>query len=456
MLDDSGRPFLAKWRRPAHLAASVCLAVTITATLAWAAFHTRLESSVPAADEVLTVAPERFELRFSGPVNEALSSLVLLLPSEDSVRVALQTPGDDRILVGDIPDLVDGEYLVRWRTVSADGHAVSGEFRFTFKGSRAAGDSGEARSATVDRLPAARAASRPDGEKAADDPTAAASGEETPPPGSVVIAGLGLACLLGFAGLLWFCGSSPLLQEPRIRLAILSLGWGALVLLTGELIRWLMGIIPPEAGFAGFGAALGSRTGAVGIARIGLVAIALGVLRGHGRAAAALAVTAAVIGAASGHSAAIAPWITMPAKAVHLGAVSIWLGGLLLLILAPDGPTDGSEAWHFGSVARAVSAAALLSVVLVAASGMVQSARFVGDFAAYTGTTYGRGVLVKWTGLAVLVGFGAFHRFRVMPKLERDGDGSRLRRTVRLETIVMLAVVMLAAWLARVSPPGGR
>ena len=58
-------------------------------------------------------------------------------------------------------------------------------------------------------------------------------------------------------------------------------------------------------------------------------------------------------------------------------------------------------------------------------------------------------------GLIVLVGFGALHRTRVIPAFERDGDTAGLRRTVRLETIVMLAVVMLAAWLARVSPPAG-
>ena len=80
----------------------------------------------------------------------------------------------------------------------------------------------------------------------------------------------------------------------------------------------------------------------------------------------------------------------------------------------------------------------------------------MGDLAAFTGTGYGRGVLLKSTGLAVLVGFGAWHRFRIMPDLEREAARHGLRRTVRLETIVMLAVVVVAAWLARVSPPVGQ
>ena len=68
------------------------------------------------------------------------------------------------------------------------------------------------------------------------------------------------------------------------------------------------------------------------------------------------------------------------------------------------------------------------------------------------GTEYGRGILIKSAGFLVLIGFGAFHRTRVLPHLADDG-GRTLRRTVRLEMIVMLLVVLAAAWLARLPPP---
>jgi copper transport protein len=448
------RPSRLTRRRTAGLATSVgvsAAAVAIAATLAWAAVHTRLESSVPAADEVLASVPDRFELTFSGPVNEALSTLVLVTPSGDSVRVRLRGSGaDGRILVGDVPGLEDGEYLVRWRTVSADGHPVSGKFGFSFAGTPGADPGDEER---VETAPTAS----PSQEGAPEVPAGQLPASDLPQalPGAVVVllAGLGMVCLLGFAGLLWYCGSLPLLFEPRISRAVRVLGWSALLLLAADLIRWMVGVVPSGTGFAGVSAALGSGTGVAGLVRITLVAIALAALVRHGRAAAALAIAAVVVGAASGHAAAISPWITMPAKAVHLGAASIWFGGLLLLVLAPDGSTDGTGSWRFGSVARAVSSAALLSVILVVASGMVQSTQLVGEFGAYTGSVYGRGVLAKWGGLLVLVGFGAYHRFRLLPHLEEDGTGRTLRRTVRLETAVMLAVVMLAAWLARVSPP---
>ena len=420
--------------RRGGVAVALFAGVAVGATLAWAAVHIRLESSVPAGGEVLTSAPELFELRFSGPVNQALSSLMLVTPAGDSVQVDLGIPGDDdRILVGDVPGLANGEYLVLWRTVSADGHPVSGEFGFTFVGAARDAEVAavEVESVGVEVPPS----------------------ETGPAAGVVLLAGLAMVCLLGFAGLLWYCGSLPLLHEPRIERAALVLGWAALLLLAGNLMGWVMGVVPPGAGLAGIAAAIGSNTGVVGLGRIALIALALLLLRRRGRAAAALALTAVLIGAASGHAVAISPWITMPANAIHLGSVSIWLGGLLLLVLAPNGPTDDSYAWKFIDIARAVSETALLAVILILASGMVQSARFLGDLAALTGTSYGRGVLLKSTGLAVLVGFGAWHRFRVMPDLEREGARHGLRQTVRLETIVMLAVVMVAAWLARASPP---
>jgi len=435
-----------------RVSAALLACFTVGATLAWAAVHIRLESSVPAAGAVVSTVPERFELRFSGSVNEALSSLVLVGPTGDSVRVTLGALLDDeRIVVGDVPELTAGKYLVLWKIVSADGHPVAGEFEFTLAAGSAPIGSGETRPPAVLAESVTAAAVESEGNEAV---TVGIAGER-PPAGTVLLAGLGLVCLLGFGGLLWYCGSLPLLREPRIGGVALALGWAALVLLSASFIGWTIRVVPPGAGLAGVTAAATSSTGIAALVRLALVATALVALPRHGRAAAALALAAVLVGAMSGHSVAIAPWITMPAKAIHLGSVSVWFGGLLLLALAPDGPTDGSGDWQLRSVVHAVSASALLSVLLVAASGVVQSATFVGDVSAYTGTIYGRGVLMKWAGLLALMGFGAYHRFRAIPVLEGDGSGQGLRRTVRLETAVMLAVIMVAAWLARVSPPAG-
>ena len=438
--------------RTARVTSLLFASAAIGATLAWASVHIRLESSAPAAGSVLTTAPERIELRFSARVEVALSSVVLVSPTGDSVPLSVAAEGaDDRILVGSVDDLVDGEYVVRWKTVSADGHPVSGEFGFTLSGIPAGTTEAAGTGVPTD---AAEVVERADADQARAEfrePEAAVA--LTPSAAAVLPAGLGLLFLLGFAGLLWHSGSLPLLAEPRVGRAVSALGWGALLLLAADLVRWIWTVVPAGTGFAGLTAALSTGTGLVGVSTIALVGLALALLYRNGRAAAGLALASVLVGAAAGHTATVSPLILMPANALHLGAVSIWLGGLLLLVLAPEGPTDGSDAWRFGAVARSVSAAALLSVVLIAASGIIQAAWLVGDLSAFTGTAYGRGVLAKWAGLAVLIGFGALHRFRIMPALERDGDARALRRTVRLETIVMLTVVMVAAWLARVTPP---
>jgi len=383
------------------MAAVIFTCLALGATLAWAAVHIRLESSVPAANEVLSVAPDRFELQFSGPVNEGLSALVLVTPSGDSVNVALRTSGDDRILVGDVPELADGQHRVLWSTVSADGHPVSGEFEFTFADASAADRSRQA-----------------------------APGEEIavgfPPVGTTLLAGLGLACLLAFAGLLWYAGASRLMAEPSVRVSLAILGWSALVLLLADLCLWILQVRIPGSGLSSLWPALKSRAGVVAEVRLIFLLGALWTVPSRGRAAAVLALAALLVGAAAGHAAVTSSWIAVPANAVHLGAAAIWLGGLLLLVVVPDAPSDGSDAWRFEAVAGAVSAAALLAVLLVAGSGILQSALFVGDLAAYIGTRYGRLVFLKWVGFAILLGLGAYHRFRIMPTLVIDGPGGEL------------------------------
>jgi copper transport protein len=457
---------IVRWLRAAvpgaaALAALVAASMTTAAAPGAALWHIRLLSSVPAADAVIEKAPERFELRFSGPVNDALSAISVVYPSDDSAQLAVTIHAqDESILVAATPRLESGEHLVRWRTVSSDGHPVDGQFRFVAAGDAVYdGDEADGQRDAVAAAPDEAPDATPDAQSGGDAVRQADDGDPPPPLGMALLAGLGLACLIGFAGLLWYAGASPLLLEPPVRRSTTWLGWGAFLLLGMGLDLWLFSVRPPGTGMAGVLAALGSRTGLVGAARVLLILAALVALPRRGRLAAVLSLAALLAGAAAGHPAAISPLTALPANAIHLGAVAIWLGGLLLLVLAPDAPSDGSDAWRFEAVAGAVSAAALLAVILIFGSGVLQSFLFVGDLSAYTGTAYGRIIIVKWAGLATLIGFGAYHRFRIMPALSADAEepagAGALRRTVRIETTVMLLVIMVAAYLAMASPPAG-
>lgn len=445
----------------ATLASLLAALAVVGAARAPGYVHTRLESTVPADGDTLAHLPDRFELRFTGAVNSALSDLLVVTPRGDSLRVSLESGENDRILVGHPPALPPGRYRLLWKTVSSDGHPVSGEFVFVLSGppdedTRAASDTiGTDRGATgtvggeEDRTGAERPMQT--GAEGAEGESAMA-GAGGAPAGVVVLGGLGIFFLLGFAGLLWHGRSTALLAEPRVGSTVRAFGWAALFLGVGDLALWIVRVVPTGAGLSTYGAALGTTTGLFGGLRLVLVCLALAQIARRPRVSAGIALASVLVGAAAGHPAAFSPWLTVPANALHLAAATIWLGGLLLLVSLPESPSDGSTGWNLGGTVRSVSGSALLAVILIFVSGVVQSARFLGGVGDLAGTEYGRGILVKSAGLLVLIGFGAFHRTRVLPHLADDG-GRTLRRTVRLEMVVMLLVVLAAAWLARVSPP---
>ncbi len=451
MSRDSGRR-RSRAREPGSRAwPTVALLLSLVAVLGSTWLHVRLESSIPAAGDVLSAPPELFVLEFSGGVDESLSSATLAYPSDDSVPLTLRSaPGDAATLHADVPRLETGAHVLRWRTVSLDGHPVGGEIPFSVAAEATpsiGADSG------TEVHPVAEAA-----------PSSSNGGETAYAPGasvgtlSALLGGLGMACLLAFAGLLWHAGATSLFDEPSIRKPTTALGWTAFGLFAIGIGWWLRQVGVPGDGLAGLWKGLASRTGAVAGLRIVLLVGALAAAQRWRRGAAVLAVGALLVGSLAGHAAVFDPWVTIPANAVHLGAAAMWMGGLMLIVLLPAswaGGPDGSPDPRLLTVATSVSSSALLAVMLVLASGVIQSLLFVGDFAAYIGTPYGRLVLLKWLGLAILIGFGAWHRFRVLPDLVTGGAGEdvNLKRSVKLETAVMLLVIMAAAWLARTSPP---
>ncbi|HYP59585.1 MAG TPA: copper resistance protein CopC, partial [Thermomicrobiales bacterium] len=100
-----------------------------------AAAHATLGSSDPPANEILSRSPGRVDLRFTEPVEEIYTKIILVdqngaeIPGTSTVV----DPGDATIARMVIPDdLPRGTYSVVWRTLSAaDGHRFSGYFAFT-------------------------------------------------------------------------------------------------------------------------------------------------------------------------------------------------------------------------------------------------------------------------------------------------------------------------------------
>lgn len=184
--------------------------------------------------------------------------------------------------------------------------------------------------------------------------------------------------------------------------------------------------------------------GAVGIAAVTSVVALLVAGPRTAAAAALLAAVVLVLQAQSGHSSGAGNHeLAMSSMFLHLAGVSLWVGGLITLMvvarrLGPDLP----------DVVRRYSVLAAWCFAAVAVSGVVNAVlRLGGDLA----STYGALVAGKVLLLGALGAAGRAHRRAALARLaERPGIFWRL---AGVEVAVMGAAAGLAAALAATAPP---
>lgn len=94
--------------------------------------HAGLVKAEPARRAVLRKAPRQVRLWFNEKLEPAYASIVLhrgtQLVATDQARV---DPQDQKLLVLDLPPLEPGEYTVKYRVLSVDGHSVDYGYTFT-------------------------------------------------------------------------------------------------------------------------------------------------------------------------------------------------------------------------------------------------------------------------------------------------------------------------------------
>jgi putative copper export protein len=132
---------------------------------------------------------------------------------------------------------------------------------------------------------------------------------------------------------------------------------------------------------------------------------------------------------------------------IHIIAAGTWVGGLIATVAyvrraAPDS----------ARVLRRFSAVALLCVVLIAETGILNAALRLDGPAALLTSQYGSIILAKVAVLTVLIGFGLRHRNAMSRTV--SADGSTLGRFVRWEIGWMGVVLGLSIALSRTAPPG--
>ncbi|HEY8977384.1 MAG TPA: CopD family protein [Burkholderiaceae bacterium] len=170
----------------------------------------------------------------------------------------------------------------------------------------------------------------------------------------------------------------------------------------------------------------------------------------------ALGVVLAVVATAQacmGHAAADGIGWLVPTMAVHRLATGLWAGSVFAAALVVlNGSPDGMDVVRHARRLSTLATAALVGVVLTgAASAWHALGGSLAPLAPSTASPWSFALEVKLALVAAAIALGGFNRFVVMPSL--PGAWPRFARVLRVEAVLLLAVLAVAAWLAGGEPP---
>lgn len=115
----------------------VLAVVTLLLGAAPATAHTALKSSDPKKDAEIA-PPTQITLTYTEVVR--LPRVILTGPDGARHESGTATASGNTVTQPVNGTLADGTYTVGWRVVSADGHPVTGSYKFTVKGSSSTGE----------------------------------------------------------------------------------------------------------------------------------------------------------------------------------------------------------------------------------------------------------------------------------------------------------------------------
>ena len=441
--------------------------------------HASVLATSPADNTSVSQAPATATVTFTERVTIGVGGLTVR--NTAGLRVDSGSSKVDSIgttvSVGLQTALPDGTYVATYRVLSADGHPVSGSFLFGI------------------------------GAGPIDAGAASGSGTEGNTIWEVLSAFarfLMYASALLAAGLAFFLAFIHDRDEDRWRL----IGWTRITTITA--LFGAAGIVIGQAALLSgrgltaitdggvVGDVLNSRLGwSLAALTMGLVAVHLSTDISNPIASQSLALYGGLATAASfaiwGHSTELAPiWLSTAADIVHAAAAAVWFGGIVGLVMVLRRRTDQPVASTAQIVGR-FSTTAAISVGFLAAAGITLSWNATGgSWDALISTTYGRLLLVKVAITGGILALAGYNRSWLVPTLvhgnatiaeEEPGTGAepddvggvrdlggvsdvsgvsgvsdtapawrRLRRTVTIEAIALVAVLGITSVLVNVTP----
>jgi copper transport protein len=446
------------------------LLVALAAALALPAAvwgHATLIATQPQSSGTLAQPPKEIRLTYSERI-EPRFAVISVTDAGGNQQISgspARTADDPNTIFVPLNRISQGWYLVWWRVISADGHPVRGAFTF-------------------------------------------AVGPSPGPPPQFVIPSLGesaatsnligsrwvlLLAMLAAIGLLAFRtviarplqvagGSERALRGITTAAAsALALALVAapvyLLLATAEFsVRpWSdVGAIAPLVRDSAFGRAFSDLWGVLALLAVAAAAaLALdrpGRPRRTGDAllallgAAGCAAAALTLPGLAGHPATTSPvGLMLALDWAHMAAAAIWIGGLAGLLVLIAATEAGKRVAVLAVVVPRFSRAAMGSVAVLLATGIVASIVHLPTLASLWQTDYGYALIAKSALLGCALVLGAVNNLRSRPRLiaaaqRRDqalGDGAAqlLRRLVLGEVALLAGAVAAAAILTSVAPP---
>jgi copper transport protein len=348
--------------------------------------HATIVRTVPSDTALVKTEPRAVSLTWSEPVDLGAHALRLLDGTGREIRTPPPRHGGATAVLPLPPGLARGTYVVAWRVVSADSHPVSGAFSFSIGAPSAVVFSpDESVSATVRFLD-----------------------------------GIGRAA--AYLGLALLLGAAVLGRRTRVGLVVLVAGSLVVLLLQG-----------PYAGGGGLSFTLGTRLGQALVVRIALACLFVWVLPRSRPLAAVCGVCLALTWTLADHSrTGVQTGLAIPVASLHLLAMAVWLGGVLLLVA---GERDAAR----------FSRLAVVCFPVVAVTGIYLAYRQSGALGALPGTVFGRLLLVKAAVVAGIAGLAWFSRRAVQRRASPRG-------TVAGEAFLGVAVLGVTAALVNTAP----
>jgi copper transport protein len=400
--------------------------------VAWA--HATLEHTTPSFQQNVPRSPKTIVLRF----DQYVKFPVLQVLDTHGRNYALAARAVDTSVIAKVKTLPTGDYTVRWHALSADSHVVSGVWTFGVRmralpPTEAYGASGPTQTENVVRW----------------------------------LYFLALALVIGSIGFRLIC-LRGLALPPRLdqrlyavsgigAVGVIEIGILAFCLRCEDVlqlpfVKFLYGDLSPISDGTRFGRAFVIMT--LGFALISALVFLAWLLDRTAFLAVALV---AAIGldsglSLSGHD-AVDPgssWKTEIADWLHLSAASLWIGGLVSLVVA----------WRAAPALRRevflrFSRFATMLIAVILSAGIYLSIVRLPHLADLWTQGYGQVLLVKLSLVAVALAWGATHHFLVRPALAGASDGflTRVGRSLLGESVVAIAVLLLAAILTDSKPP---